>query len=213
MIGMKADTIARLLHPYADLPPELLEKTSDYIDLLLKWNARMNLTAVRQPQEIITRHFGESFFAASQLLSPATNETVIDVGSGPGFPGLPLAMFAPGAQVTLIESNARKVAFLNEVISALTLKNARAVRARAEAYSAQARLVTMRAVETFERSLLAARGLVGEGGRLALMIGAAQVPLAKKQAGEISWHDQMLIPGSRSRVLLTGTKAATVGIR
>jgi 16S rRNA (guanine527-N7)-methyltransferase len=217
-------TIAALIRPFVALTPELLQQTSAYLQLLLKWNARINLTAVRDPREIVTRHFGESFFAAEQLLHvhaadtvhtvhsvhsvhpPSKTLSVIDLGSGAGFPGLPLAMYAPQAQVALIESNARKVAFLNQVISALGLRNARAVRQRAEEYPAKAELVTMRAVETFEKASLVAQDLVAEGGRLALMIGAAQVPQAEAQLKQMIWSRAVPVPGSNSRVLFVGTR-------
>jgi len=219
------DTIAQLTRPFGELSPELLQQTSIYIQLLLKWNAKINLTAVRDPRDIVTRHFGESFFAAQQLLKvqpvhsglavhpPSQQVSVIDLGSGAGFPGLPLAMFAPEAQVTLIESNARKVAFLNEVISALAVKNARVVRQRAEEYPANAELVTMRAVEMFERVLPVARSLVEEGGRLALMIGAAQAPVAQELVKAMVWSEAVVVPGSHSRVLLVGTKTGTSGMK
>src|SRR5262249_50106288 len=155
--------------------------------------------------EIITRHFGESFFAASRLLEPDSDETVLDIGSGAGFPGLPLAMFAPGTQVILIEANAKKVAFLNEVISTLGLKNARVVRERAEAYVDEAGLVTMRAVEAFEKTLPVAQAKVRGGGRLALLIGNSQVASARRLASEITWGNTVPVPNSHSRVLLAGT--------
>src|SRR5262249_48681192 len=100
----------------------------------------------------------------------------------------------------------KKVAFLNEVISALKLKNVRVSRQRAEEYPAKAELVTMRAVEAFEKSVLVASALVSEGGRLALMIGAAQVPVAKAKLGEFDWKEAVPVPGSNSRVLLVGTR-------
>jgi len=203
-------TIARLLRPFAELGPEQLDQTSIYINLLLKWNAKVNLTAVHDPEEIVTRHFGESFFAARRLLSPVGRETVIDLGSGAGFPGLPLAMFAPAAQMTLIESNGKKAAFLNEVIFALKLKNAKVFAQRAETYPDAADLVTMRAVEKFEKSLPLAIGLAREGGRLALMIGATQVDLVKTLAGEMKWQDIVSVPGSHSRVILLGTRPVIV---
>jgi len=216
-----AKAIAGLIAPFAQLSPELLEQTATYLALLLKWNARVNLTAVRDSREMVTRHFGESFFAAERLLSvhavhlvhgvhqPRETTTVIDVGSGAGFPGLPLAMFSPNAQVVLIESHAKKVAFLNEVISALGLRNARVARQRAEEYPGRAELVTMRAVEMFEKSIHAAHKLVAEGGRLALMIGAVQIRLAKEEIGQLAWNEAMPVPGSHSRVLLVGTKGTS----
>lgn len=199
-------TIAGLLRPFAEPNPAQLEQTAAYLNLLLKWNAKVNLTSVRDPRQMITRHFGESYFAARELLSSEPAATVIDLGSGAGFPGLPVAMFAPAVQVTLIESNAKKVAFLNEVIAALKLGNVRVVRQRAEAYVGSADLVTMRAVERFEATAPIAFRLVGSGGRLALMIGASQVTAAKLAVSGLAWSPAREIPGSHSRVLLVGTK-------
>jgi 16S rRNA (guanine527-N7)-methyltransferase len=198
--------IAELLRPYANLSAVHLRNTSIYIDLLVKWNSKINLTAVRDPKEIVTRHFGESFFAASHLLAPQWTGTVIDVGSGAGFPGLPLAMYAPGACVTLIESHGKKAAFLNEVIFALQLENAKVFRGRAESFSGVADIVTMRAVERFESAVPIGLKLVGPGGRLALMIGAAQVAKAKELAPALIWDPPVPMPGGSSRVLLLGTK-------
>jgi 16S rRNA (guanine527-N7)-methyltransferase len=203
--------IARLLHPYATLDGLHLHQTSIYIDLLLKWNSKINLTAIRDPQQMVTRHFGESFFAASCLVARDWEGTVIDVGSGAGFPGLPLAMYAPSARVTVIESRGKKAAFLNEVIFALGLKNAKVFRGRAEAFPESVDLVTMRAVERFENTLPVAEGLVRPGGRLALMIGGSQVSSAEQLAPNLKWHPAVAIPGGESRLLLVGTKLVNVG--
>src|SRR5215472_11775499 len=203
-------TIARLLEPFAKLDQKQLDATSTYLDLLVKWNAKTNLTSVRDPREILTRHFGESLFAASRLVAPGALETVIDLGSGAGFPGLPLAVFAPTAQVTLLESNAKKAAFLNEVIHALQLSNVKTVRQRGEDHQGQADLVTMRAVEEFSKSAAVALGLVRDGGRLALMIGAAQVDTAKALMPDVRWRPAVPIPSSHSRVILVGIKPAKV---
>jgi 16S rRNA (guanine527-N7)-methyltransferase len=202
--------IARLLRPFATLSHEQLGRTSAYLDLLLKWNARTNLTSVRDPQEIVTRHFGESYFAASRLLG-ASVDTVIDLGSGAGFPGLPVAIFAPGVQVTLLESNAKKAAFLNEVAHALRLANVKTVRQRGEDYAGRADVVTMRAVEAFTKSAPVAAGLVRDGGRVALMIGAGQVDQAKILLQNVSWEPAVPIPGSHSRVILAGAKLLASG--
>jgi len=197
--------IAALLKPYVKLDEPAIACVDTYLKLLLKWNARMNLTSVRDPVEIVRRHFGESLFAAARLLSPSDSLTAVDLGSGAGFPGIPLAMFAPGTQVTLIEANGRKAAFLNEVIRGLGLKNARVFNGRAETYTEKADLVTMRAVEKFDVALPLALGLVKPGGRLALMIGAAQTEEAKAQAPEVKWGGGELVPGGKNRVLLIGT--------
>jgi 16S rRNA (guanine527-N7)-methyltransferase len=204
-------TIARLLRPYASVDEFHTELISKYIDLLLKWNARINLTAVREPAEIVTRHFGESLFAARHLLDPGSSSTVADLGSGAGFPGVPLALWAPQAKVTLIESNGKKSAFLNELIHQLGLQNAKVFNKRAEDYGEKPELVTMRAVEKFEGALPIAAGLLPPEGRLALMIGAGQGDRARTGLQSFSWSSPVSVPGGLSRVLLVGTKKAKVG--
>ncbi len=189
--------IAGLLRPYAELNPQQLEQTITYLELLLKWNAKVNLTSVRGAEQIVTRHFGESFFAGRQLVAvdAATSvidlgsgagfpvvavdaaTSVIDLGSGAGFPGLPIAVLRPFAGVTLIESGAKKATFLNEVIYALGLKNVKVARQRGESFVGSADLVMMRAVEKVEAAIPIALNLVRPGGCLALMIGASQTEL------------------------------------
>jgi 16S rRNA (guanine527-N7)-methyltransferase len=199
-------TILRLLKTYADVDQWQLESISKYIDLLLKWNARINLTAVREPAEMVTRHFGESLFAARNLLDPASTCTVADLGSGAGFPGVPLALWARLAKVTLIESNGKKAAFLNELIHQLGLENAKVFRRRAEDYPEKSDLVTLRAVEKFEGVLPVAARLLGLNGRLGLMIGASQVARAKEILDSLTWNVPIQVPGGESRVLLVGTR-------
>jgi len=208
--SLTVDEISTLLRPFAELGEEQLADTLIYINLLLKWNARVNLTAIRGTKEIVWRHFGESFFAARYLLSEHDAISVADVGSGAGFPGLPIAMFAPQAQVTLIESQSKKIAFLNEVIRVLSLSNARVFSQRAETYPATARLVIMRAVEKFETVMPLATRLVEAEGRLALMIGNSQLEQAKSLVSDFTWHDPVAVPSSHSRIMLVGTKRVIV---
>jgi 16S rRNA (guanine527-N7)-methyltransferase len=203
---MEAAEISRLLEPFLPSPgltAAQLEHISIHIDMLLRWNRKINLTAVRRPEEIVTRHFGESLFAARQLLAaPALR--VIDVGSGAGFPGLPLKIHAPAIHLTLIESHQRKAAFLREVIRALKLTDAEVFAGRAEAFTGTADLVTVRAVEKFERALPAAARLVKPGGRLGLLIGATQVGPVRIALPEFRWDCPLAIPGSADRILLVG---------
>lgn len=208
---METSEIAGLLAPFVELAPDQLKQVSTHLDLLLKWNSKVNLTSVRQPEDIVTRHFGESFFAAKQLLSAQATDAVVDVGSGAGFPGIPIAIFTPPARMVLIESNGKKAAFLNEVIFALKLPNASVFAGRAENHSQDAAdLVLMRAVEKFDNSLVVAINLVKPGGRIGLMIGQAQVASTCQLAGGLKWSDPMPLPGGHSRVLLVGTKPVTV---
>jgi 16S rRNA (guanine527-N7)-methyltransferase len=204
--------IAALLEPYANLPPAQIESISKYVDLLLKWNRKINLTAVRDPEEIVIRHFGESFFAASQWLSSeGPPQEVIDVGSGAGFPGLPLAMYSPLATVTLIESQGKKAAFLNDVIYSLGLRNAKVFNGRAEQIQTAGDLVSLRAVEKFDKVLPVAAALVRPHGKLGLMIGASQVRRAVELGANFEWDAFLRVPHSQARVLLRGTKKLNVG--
>jgi 16S rRNA (guanine527-N7)-methyltransferase len=202
--------IARLLEPFIHLDEQRLFAISKYIDLLLKWNARINLTAVRAPEEMVQRHFGESLFAAKHLLAEKTVERAIDLGSGAGFPGVPLALLAPSATVILIESNQKKATFLRELVRVLELKSMEIFSGRGEEYSEQADLVIMRAVEKFSQALDVAAGLIKPGGRIALMISEAQVAGAVELLPKIEWRQPISVPGGHSRVLLTGIKAVKV---
>src|SRR5580704_7224389 len=113
MPTLTESAIGTLLTPYLTRPPEILPQLSLYLDLLLKWNARTNLTAIRDPEEIVRRHFGESLFTAKHL--PACR-TLLDLGSGAGFPGIPIQLALPELKVTLAESQNKKAAFLQEAV-------------------------------------------------------------------------------------------------
>lgn len=170
----------------------------------------MNLTAVRVPEEIVQRHFGESFFAANHALSQRLVKSVIDLGSGAGFPGVPFAMLAPDVQITLIESNQKKATFLRELIYVLDLKNVNIFSERAEHYAQSAELVTMRAVEKFDKALPLALRLAEPGGQIALMVGSSQIVVARELTPHVDWSEPVVIPGGHSRVLLVGTKIVKV---
>ena len=208
---METAAIAHLLEPFIELDETRLRAISTYIDLLLKWNARINLTAIREPGEIVQRHFGESLFAAKHLLEQKLPQTAIDLGSGAGFPGVPFAMLAPDVQVTLIESQQKKATFLKELVHVLGLKNVKVFSDRAENYPETADLVMLRAVERFEQALQMAVRLTNAGGRVALMIGSGQVGFAKKLTAEVGWDNPVEIPCSLSRELLVGIKQLKVG--
>ena len=181
-----------------------LQAISTYIDILSRWNARINLTAIRDEEDIVTRHFGESLFAARHLFPlPHARLSVADLGSGAGFPGLPMKIWAPQISLTLIESNHKKAAFLSEVARALTLTDINVQNARAESLPPAAfHVVTLRAVERFESILPTAGALVAPAGRLALLIGSAQQAQAQGSLPHFTWSQPIPIPNSRSRVLL-----------
>jgi 16S rRNA (guanine527-N7)-methyltransferase len=244
---MDTARIAALLEPFLEqsLSESQLDQISIYIDLLLRWNARINLTAIRHEEEIVTRHFGESFFLARHLFPavakhchpersegssggatgaparpPSTGNwplatghcppRVLDIGSGAGFPALPLKLWAPNIHLTLIESNHKKAVFLREVARALTLTNINVlterVQALAPSLSSQADVVTLRAVERLETILPQAVTFLAAKGTLALLITTPQVPQVLTLT-KLRWQAQMNVPKSRSRVLLIGYKA------
>jgi 16S rRNA (guanine527-N7)-methyltransferase len=147
--------ISTLLTPYLAPPAKILPQLSHYLDLLLKWNARTNLTAIRDPEEIVSRHFGESLFAGQHLES---FPTLLDFGSGAGFPGLPIALLHPEIAVTLAESQNKKATFLREVVRSLDLPNVEVWSNRVEAMPESRRFhtVTLRAVDNMSVAITAA---------------------------------------------------------
>ncbi len=205
---MEAARIAELLLSFtgeAALSPVLLGQLQRYLDLLLRWNARVNLTAIRDPEQIVTRHFGESLFAARMLLAQrsARPASLADVGSGAGFPGIPMKLFAPELDLTLIESHNKKATFLREVLRTLELEGAQVFCGRAEEWGKAADVVTLRAVEQFERALPIATKLVAPGGRLCLLIGSSQASPAQELIDESwTWAKRVAVPRSNERVLM-----------
>ena len=205
---MNEARIAELLTPFigACETPGLVRSISTYIDILLRWNARVNLTAIRDPDEIVTRHFGESLFVARRLFPTPDVGTapgaLADVGSGAGFPGLPIKLWAPHLSVTLIESNHKKATFLRELVRTLTLTDINIQNARVDTLPpATFDVVTLRAVERFEAVLPAAARLLKPQGRLALLIGAAQLPTAQSILPDHVFSSPLPIPQSSSRIL------------
>jgi 16S rRNA (guanine527-N7)-methyltransferase len=242
---MNPTRIAELLRPFLgdasqeQLAPSLAASISTYIDILVRWNSRLNLTAVRDPEQIVTRHFGESLFAARILFPeygddsgraalparvpeqrqpatlapvandqrPATNDllSVADLGSGAGFPGVPLKLWSPAISLTLIESSHKKATFLRELVRVLTLTDINIQNVRAETLPPSSfDLVTLRAVERFDSVLPVAAILVKSAGRLVLLIGSAQHDRACELLPGWSWEAPIPIPMSRSRVVSIG---------
>jgi 16S rRNA (guanine527-N7)-methyltransferase len=202
---MEAATLRDRLAPFvppAELDDALIESIQVHLSLLTLWNQHMNLTALRTPEAMVERHFGESLFAARHLCPRDAQHDLFDVGSGAGFPGLPIKYWAPGLQLTLIESHGKKATFLREVGRRLHLTGFTVLNARAESLSQRSALVTLRAVEHFEQSLAAAATLVAPGGRLALLIGEAQRERALSLLPP-GTSSAVLLPASTQRILLT----------
>ena len=205
-----------------------LQSISTYIDILLHWNARINLTAIRNEEEIVTRHFGESLFAASHLFppypvpysvpsvvkdfdvaearSPKAEARLADLGSGAGFPGIPIKLWAPDIALTVIESNQKKATFLRELTRALTLTDVNIQNARAETLPPHTfDVATLRAVERLPKVLPVAAALLAPQGRLALLISTSQLESTRSTLPNFSWDHPIPIPKSQSRIILAGS--------
>ena len=203
-------TVGKLLEPFvprdwpASATPQavLLPKLTRYLQLLLVWNERTNLTAVRDPREVVTRHFGESLLAGFGLLEVA-GETgaLLDVGSGAGFPGLPMALLLPGWWVTLAESQGKKASFLQEAVRTLEV-DVRVWPRRVESMSEDAQFdaVTLRAVDRPEVARELARKRLRSGGWLCELTSRATGSAI--DAGAEAWGvKERPVAGSADRVL------------
>jgi 16S rRNA (guanine527-N7)-methyltransferase len=152
-----------------ELSEAQLARLVAHLDLLDEWNARMNLTAIRDRPSQLTKHLLDSLTVQPHL----RGERIADVGSGAGFPGIPLAIVEPHRQFTLIESTGKKCRFLEHVRDALELKNVAVVQSRAESYKPDMRFDTVlaRAVGPVADLVKVAGPLVVGGGRLLAMKG------------------------------------------
>jgi 16S rRNA (guanine527-N7)-methyltransferase len=205
MDDISDDNIKSVLREYGVVADQALcWNIRTYTSLLLRWNRRIALKAVTDPMKILRFHFGESLFAASAV--PIEDGRLADIGSGAGFPGLPLRMTRPDLEVVLIEPNSRKATFLAEVIRELNLDHAIVFRGRMEEVRAEEPafdLVTARAVGHHEDLLVWSREHLGDG-RLVLWLG-------KEDASNISgfpgweWTSPIQIPGSIARYILVGS--------
>jgi 16S rRNA (guanine527-N7)-methyltransferase len=181
------------------LDPALMIRFQDYLSLLLRWNARVNLTAIRDEDGILSRHFVESIACARAL--PAGIETVLDFGSGAGFPGIPIALCRPEIAVTLAESQGKKAAFLQEAVRVLGIFTT-VHSGRAESLAAQFDCVVLRAVDHMEMAVQAAAKLVGPGGWLALMTTGGESARLQAAAGAtFSWERTVRQPGAGDRLI------------
>ncbi|MGB3749341.1 MAG: 16S rRNA (guanine(527)-N(7))-methyltransferase RsmG [Rhodanobacter sp.] len=142
------------------LPAEAVPRLLDYLALLERWNAAYNLTAVRDPAEMVTRHLLDSL----AVLPFVHGRTLADLGTGPGLPGIVLAIAAPGREVLLVDSNGKKVRFLREAIRALKLEGVRAEQSRVEDVAGQFDCVTARAFASLADMLAWGGHLLAPGG-------------------------------------------------
>jgi 16S rRNA (guanine527-N7)-methyltransferase len=188
----------------------LAGRFEDYLSLLLRWNARVNLTAIRDEEGILCRHFVESIACARAL--PAGITTLLDFGSGAGFPGIPIALCRPEITVTLAESQGKKAAFLSEAVRVLGVA-ATVHPGRAEILSNLFDCITMRAVDKMERAVKVAGQMVRPSGWLALMTTSKELEALKAAVGaEFAWAPLALLPGGDERLLALGERMISLPV-
>ncbi len=182
-----------------------VSQIQQYIELLLRWNDKMNLTAIRDPLEILYRHFCESMYGAVAI--PVEKCRLADVGSGGGFPGLPLKIIRPEIEAFLIESNVKKATFLTEVVRELGLTGVRVLVSRYEELSEEVApldIVCCRAVGEFGQFLDWAASPVLSTKKVALWIGAQDAESVRRLQSW-DWQEPKAIPHSLRRSILVGS--------
>jgi 16S rRNA (guanine527-N7)-methyltransferase len=185
-----------------------IAQIQEYIRLLLVWNEKVNLTAIRDPLEILYRHFCESMFATKVVELGQCR--LADIGTGAGFPGLALKILLPETQIVLVESNIKKATFLAEVVRALKITGANVLVSRYQELGeeiAPVDFLLARALGEFEVFLRWAASEKVDAKRVLLWVGAADEEQVRKSLGW-DWDPQVSVPHSLRRVLLIGTKVA-----
>jgi 16S rRNA (guanine527-N7)-methyltransferase len=184
-----------------------VEQIQQYTKILWTWNDKVNLTAIRDPLEILYRHFCESMFGATLL--PVENCRLADVGSGGGFPGLPLKIMRPDLQLFLVESNVKKATFLAEVIRELGLTDARVLVSRYEELAEEVApldVICSRALGDFSNFLTWAASPSVSAKQVLLWLGGRDLEEVRAEPSW-TWSEPLPIPKSLQRFLLTGTRA------
>jgi len=188
----------------APLDEETMGRFESYLSLFIRWNKHLNLSAIRDEEGILSRHFIQSIAVARVL--PHGIRSLLDFGSGAGLPGIPIALCRPEIAVTLSESQGKKAAFLEEVVRVVGIQ-AKVYWGRAEALRAVFDCVTLRAVDKMPKAVAAAVGLVGPVGWLALMTTAAEIEQLREAAGaRISWRAPERLPFGEDRILALGQR-------
>ena len=203
---MFAQEIAAAIRPLpGTFPDDAADRMAALLAELDKWNRRVNLTAVRDPQQMVTLHLLDSL-AVRPLLE---GKTVLDVGTGPGFPGLPLAIAEPERRFTLLDSNTRKIQFVQHAAGLLGLDNVEAIKGRSEDFAPGHRFDTViaRALAALPRLAEIAGHHVGEDGVFIALKG--RYPAEELEQLAAAWNHsvvQLEVPGletgSRHAVLL-----------
>ena len=199
--------IERAAHEFQlTLNEQQVLQIQQYTKILWTWNEKINLTAIRDPVEILYRHFCESMFGANLL--PVENCRLADVGSGGGFPGIPLKIIRPDLHIFLVESNVKKATFLAEVVRDLGLKDARVLVSRFEELGEEVApldVVCSRALGDFATFLAWAASSRVDSRQALLWLGGRDLDEVRALPGW-SWAEPKPVPKSLQRFLILGTR-------
>ena len=201
--------LRQLLEPFGiDLSSTQADQVLAYLHLLLRWNEKINLTAIRDPEECVTRHFGESLFLAGHR---QLHGDLVDIGSGAGFPGLALKIVFPEISVTLLEPVAKKRAFLKEAARACGFSQVAVRGDRLEEFASANPLqtfdfATMRAVGNLELFVPLAAHCLKSGGNLLLWLSQDQASVLAGIESGLTWAKPLPIPLSRTGEIWRGIK-------
>jgi len=185
---------------------EQVKQIQQYTRLLWTWNDKVNLTAIRDPLEILYRHFCESMFGSA--LFPVENCRLADVGSGGGFPGIPLKIIRPDLHVFLVESNVKKATFLAEVVRELGLTDTRVLVSRYEELGEEVApldVVCSRALGDFTNFLAWAASPRVAAKQALLWVGGRDLNEVRGQPSW-TWSEAISVPKSLQRFLLLGNR-------
>ncbi len=200
-------SVRTLLAPFhLELSSSQIGQLLAYLDLLLRWNSKINLTSIRTPEECVTRHFGESLYLArwAQL-----GGKLIDIGSGAGFPGLALRIAFPDLETTLLEPVAKKRAFLKEVARTCGMSSVEVRPERLEDFVRQDQTsafdtVTARAVGQLHSLVPQALKVLRREGQLCMWVGQSQGMILGEFSASIMWEAPINIPMGREREIWVG---------
>lgn len=204
---VSANEISRLLAPFGlQLNSSQLDQVKTYLELLLRWNEKINLTSICTPEECVTRHFGESLLLA---VHERLSGDLLDVGSGAGFPGLALKIVFPDLHTTLLEPVAKKRAFLKEVCRTCSFSDVEVRPERLEDWAGSGRMydaITARALGKIEQWVEEASQIIRELGKIHLWVSQQQSKSLRNHDLSIGWIREIEIPTSMQTIILTGVK-------
>jgi 16S rRNA (guanine527-N7)-methyltransferase len=199
------ELIQKTLAPYGiPIDLALCEQIRLYVSTLLQWNAKIALTSVTDPKDVLKLHFGDSFYAAEK--AGITKGRVADIGTGAGFPGIPIRMVRPAIELTLVEPIGKKTAFLGEVVRRLNLSGVDIIRCRMEEVPdslGKLDFVTARALGQYEKLLRWSKSRLSANGKVVLLIGTEEIESLSKLP-EWNWEEPHKVPNSEAKFVFIG---------